>query len=235
MENIRNIRLHSRLRYSCFSFDHIVSRLPSKHKVNLIIINRFDVTMARTMMNTSPTTLTPPSPDPLGRLYKSRPLPPLPTSELQDTSDLIPPPLFSSRSRSRAHSGPRNTTSSPTPSSRAYSQPYTSSLHSTHSSTSLSSPPISPTSSTKRTFHSPPSSPTPSYHVAVSWNPSPRPSLRRKTAPKKESLRSLRKKQSDDCLQRVYQERTLAYLDGSILAGAGVRLGPLHESWEWEV
>jgi hypothetical protein len=59
--------------------------------------------------------------------------------------------------------------------------------------------------------------------------------LKRKVAPKKESLRSLRKKQSDACLQRVYQAQTLAYLNRRILAPGAVRLGPLYESWDWEV
>lgn len=40
--------------------------------------------------------------------------------------------------------------------------------------------------------------------------------LRRKPSPKRESLRALRAKDSDACLQRIYEQQTLAYLEGTM-------------------
>jgi hypothetical protein len=48
--------------------------------------------------------------------------------------------------------------------------------------------------------------------------PAPRPTrpLRRKVSPTHETLRSLRAKESDACLQRVYDEQVSAYLSGAL-------------------
>ncbi|OCL15416.1 hypothetical protein AOQ84DRAFT_184791 [Glonium stellatum] len=51
------------------------------------------------------------------------------------------------------------------------------------------------------------------------WGSVPRSSthfLRRKPSPKRESLRALRAKESDACLQRIYEQQTLAYLEGTM-------------------
>ncbi|KAF2877847.1 hypothetical protein BDV95DRAFT_4400 [Massariosphaeria phaeospora] len=96
------------------------------------------------------------------------------------------------------------------------------------SSSTPSSTPNSPSSRTRVSTYSPCPSPSSSSWTCTStstspspstWSPAPRHSLRRKPSPKKESLRSLRAKESDACLQRIFNQQTLAYLDGSILAG----------------
>lgn len=51
------------------------------------------------------------------------------------------------------------------------------------------------------------------------WGSAPRSPthfLRRKPSPKRESLRALRAKDSDACLQRIYEQQTLAYLEGTM-------------------
>jgi len=42
------------------------------------------------------------------------------------------------------------------------------------------------------------------------------PCLRRKISPKFESLRELRVKESEACLQKMYEQQTMSYLDGSM-------------------
>jgi hypothetical protein len=81
---------------------------------------------------------------------------------------------------------------------------------------------------------SPPSSPkfrTPvlntSYFTPSSWTVAPSPSpfytprhlLRRKKTPRKDTLRVLRAKESDACLQQTYDQRTSTYLDGFVFPG----------------
>lgn len=151
-----------------------------------------------------------------------------------DETDLIPPPLFSSSKRTRL---PPNTTyvavleipDIPSPTSNLDMPPSPSSIRSTIS-TSSSSPSSAPSSPRSRA-RSLSQSPTPSCWATIVWDPTPQHSLRRKPSPKSETLRSLRAKESDACLQRVYNQQTLAYLDGRIFEGrkAGSRLGMVWE------
>ncbi|KAF2495541.1 hypothetical protein BU16DRAFT_392463 [Lophium mytilinum] len=84
-----------------------------------------------------------------------------------------------------------------------------------------------------------PSSPTSSTFSSSSFGSSVRsPSsgprlLRRKPSPKQLSLRALRAKESDACLQRIYERQTMAYLDGTVFGSAprrsGLRRGIAHD------
>lgn len=52
------------------------------------------------------------------------------------------------------------------------------------------------------------------------WEPSqaPKPRLRRTKTPKKETLRDLRARGSDACLQRVYEQQLALYLNGALFS-----------------
>ncbi|KAF2787369.1 hypothetical protein K505DRAFT_128003 [Melanomma pulvis-pyrius CBS 109.77] len=184
-------------------------------------------------------TPTPPPRHPYHRLHP-HPLPPRPES----LEGMVPPPLSISK-RSRTHSPPNfnavhvavfdiphyappSTAGSSPPPSPTWSRSSRSSRSCT--STPASSAPSSPTSrpraltyssspspssssSSSSSFSSP--SPTPS-HWRTPWAPAPRRALRRKTSPRLETLRSLRAKDSDACLQRIYDQQTSAYLLGNI-------------------
>jgi hypothetical protein len=66
-----------------------------------------------------------------------------------------------------------------------------------------------------------------SYFAPTCWTVAPSPTpiynprhlLRRKKSPRKDTLRGLRAKESDACLQRIYDSRTSAYLDGFVFPG----------------
>ncbi|EDU41270.1 Mating-C domain containing protein [Pyrenophora tritici-repentis] len=99
--------------------------------------------------------------------------------------------------------------SSPTPS--VFSTADSASFSASTPSTPATSPPSTPKSGTQ---------PQVCYFTATTWNfktsPSPvyipRNKLRRKDSPRFETLRTLRAKESDACLERVYGQRTSAYL-----------------------
>lgn len=174
---------------------------------------------------------TPPIPDknPNNISYEN-PLPPLPDGSFQIEKGLLPKPLFS-KIKAAATSGHPNIASAdhhhrhrPSPVSRTSSTCTTSSRASSKSSrssvSSAFSSPSTPASSAPnspaflaRSFSFDPESP----WVLASIKPDdvPRPLLRRKNSPKKgeETLRSLRAKGSDACLQRLNYQRTSSYLE----------------------
>jgi hypothetical protein len=160
---------------------------------------------------------TPPVPirHPSHRLHPhNHPLPPLP--ETPSTFSLVPPPLFSRRTY---HGRERIQVTvleipHPSPPSSTRSSTSPSSPHSLSSWTSTSPPDSPPTQTQLLSCYS--SSP-PSIFAATTWNPVPHHSLRRKPSPKRESLRALRAKESDACLQRIYDRQTSAYLDGLLM------------------
>ncbi|KAF2268518.1 hypothetical protein CC78DRAFT_373157 [Lojkania enalia] len=170
-------------------------------------------------MELEPFTPSPTPPVPLrnpGRHMQSRPLPPIP--ETPSTKDLLPPPLFSRRTR---HPNAIPATVLEIPDSPPSYPTYPLSPGSSKSSGSaISSPtssvPSSPTSKTRSLTQSP----TPSCLALISWDPEPQHTLKRKLSPKYETLRSLRAKESEACLQRIYEQQTLAYLSGA-LCGKG--------------
>jgi hypothetical protein len=143
--------------------------------------------------------------------------------DVPNASDLIPLPLFSGRSKrlpqlpptvisvvvfdptypSHSHSSP--TRSLPSPHFTRW--PSSASNTSSSSSISASSTRGSLSSLTRSLSYAP--SPTPSI-----WGSTSPPPLRRKASPKLETLRSLRAKESDACLQEIYQRQTLAYVQG---------------------
>lgn len=84
-------------------------------------------------------------------------------------------------------------------------------------STPLSSAPTSPYSQ-RRSLELTCKSPSSVWYTPVtSPEPqSPRPSLRRKVSPIHDTLRNLRAKESDACLQRVCEEQVSAYLSGAL-------------------
>lgn len=157
-------------------------------------------------------------------------LPPVPIEKR--TTGLVPPPLFSTRKRFPTrvlhvtvhdYSPPASPTGSIGPSS-----PTTSFRSSTSSgiSTCTTSAPASPLQYRPR--HWEPSEPESSHHHAETM---PRRSLRRKPSPKKESLRSLRVKDSEACLQRVYEGRLEKYLNGEIFGGWGCVGEQARDEW----
>ncbi|KAF1809036.1 hypothetical protein P152DRAFT_174261 [Eremomyces bilateralis CBS 781.70] len=74
-------------------------------------------------------------------------------------------------------------------------------------------PPSSLSPKTSIWWMKPASSP-PESHSNSSSSPTRRNhALRRKISPRGETLRALRAKESDDCLQRAYEKQTLAYLN----------------------
>jgi len=172
------------------------------------------------------------------------PTPPLPSRHSyrrlrphrQDAlQDLMPPPLSISKQH-RTHS-PSNTVyvsvfeipqlASSRPSTSNSNRSATRSRSSSsHVSTPVSSAPGSPTLRPRAltcslTSPSPAPSPTPA-NWSTSWESPAHPSLRRKKSPKIDTLRALRAKDSEACLQRLYDEQTSAYLCGFIFSALGV-------------
>ena len=145
----------------------------------------------------------------------------------ENLDDLVPRPLFSERAGRRPtriyvevqdlHSllGPSSSQlsipSSPTASFRSFT-----SYASSESSISTVSGPRSLSRTPK-----PQSYPFPPPDVC-NWgndgdpSPAPTPKLRRIKSPKKETLRDLRAKGSDVCLQRVYEQQLELYLQGAL-------------------
>jgi hypothetical protein len=98
-------------------------------------------------------------------------------------------------------------------------------------SSPLSSAPTSP-SSQRHSVELTCTSPSTVWYTPISSpEPQPRRPLRRKVSPTNDTLRNLRAKQSDACLQRVCDEQVLAYLSDTLFPQARVRpeLGVLDE------
>ncbi|KAF1963525.1 hypothetical protein CC80DRAFT_541457 [Byssothecium circinans] len=150
-------------------------------------------------------------------------------SPRSSTTTLIPQPLFSKRTNPQIPAVFVTIHDIPTPSPSPAS--------------SLRSVPRFPSSISLRTYDSrlslsPPATP-PLRRCIVSslfrppdelnWNDgeetirTPKRALRRKTSPRKETLRSLRIKESEACLQRVYDQRLDAYLNGYLSEQAMLR------------
>ncbi|KAF2000559.1 hypothetical protein P154DRAFT_197725 [Amniculicola lignicola CBS 123094] len=189
------------------------------------------------MVSTRPST-PPPALPPRNPRHHARP-----TSEcLLDAADLVPPPLFARRRRHPLSSIPVPSLAIPDLPAPSHGAEYPSSPDSFKSArSSISSIAASPTStapsspssfqpsfsrtgsstvsSSSPSYSAPPILPLPySYYSRFAWDPIPHHELRRKKSPKQETLRSLRAKESEACLQRMYNQQTLAYLDGSIFA-----------------
>ncbi|OCK79192.1 hypothetical protein K432DRAFT_383295 [Lepidopterella palustris CBS 459.81] len=171
----------------------------------------------------------------------SHPLPPLPPllpSALSHTTELSPPPLFTRRIRrlppgairvtvldisgpSHPYS-PSGSSTGSSPPSPAFKWGSTSPTFNSTASPTSTSPPSSPWS---------PSSPSSSSTSPSTWGRPPPHFLRRKPSPKRESLRALRAKESEACLQRIYERQTRAYLDGTLFlppptkSKSGMQLG----------
>lgn len=171
--------------------------------------------------------------------YYNKPLPPLPYyGAFNIETELVPKPLFSRPTflpPMRAAyavvepSSPiyipsvSSVSMSRTPSLRSSRRSISSSISS--ASTQLSSPPSSPCSQ-RRTLTVSCSSPSTVWHTPHSTpEPHPMRTLRRKVSPTHETLRSLRAKDSDACLQRVYDEQVMAYLSGSLFSRVRMKSG----------
>lgn len=156
--------------------------------------------------------------------YFDKPLPPLPYSSAFDIEvELVPRPLFSRPSvvppacaayavvepQSPIYIPSRSSASmSRTPSLRSSRRSISSSSSSIP--TTLSSAPTSPYSqrrSLELTCTSPICTP----------ETQPRRPLRRRVSPTHDTLRNLRAKESDACLQRICDEQVSAYLSGALL------------------
>ncbi|EOA84785.1 uncharacterized protein SETTUDRAFT_171831 [Exserohilum turcica Et28A] len=146
---------------------------------------------------------TPKRPSPLsGKGSVRRPGPPTHAAPFQPASPMVLSPVTSHAS---------SVTSSPTPSLFSDSASFSASAPSTPS-TPATSPPSSPANRAR----SPMCYFTPAYWtIATSPSPVyiPRQKLRRKDSPKYDTLRTLRAKESDACLERIYDQRTSAYMD----------------------
>lgn len=167
---------------------------------------------------------TPPVPlrNPDHRFPHWHPLPLIPES--RSKQELVPKPLFSKRTRLpppptlhvavydiESPTSELSKLSSP-PSPTASFRSVSSNASSTAPSSTSSSPSVRPRS---LTYAFPP--PDVGYWRNP-WEPAPLPkhALRRKPSPRKETLRSLRVKESEACLQRAYDQQVEAYLDGSL-------------------
>ncbi|KAL6710556.1 hypothetical protein ACN47E_008604 [Coniothyrium glycines] len=162
------------------------------------------------------------------RISYENPLPPLPDGCFQIEKGLLPKPLFSKlKTLPPPQPGLASVNHRPSPVSRTSSTSTTSSRSSSKSSrssvSSAFSSPSTPASSAPnspavlaRTFSFDPD--TPWILASIKPEDVPRPLLRRKNSPKKgeETLRSLRAKGSDACLQRLYYQRTSSYLEGTM-------------------
>ncbi|KAF2631751.1 hypothetical protein BU25DRAFT_195979 [Macroventuria anomochaeta] len=162
--------------------------------------------------------------------YYDKPLPALPYGDAFDIdTELVPKPLFSRPTilppiraayavvepQSPIYIPSISSASIPqAPSLRSSRRSIPSSISSM--STPLSSAPTSPYSQ-RRSLELTCTSPSTVWYTPVSTpEPQPRRPLRRKVSPTHETLRSLRAKESDACLQRVYDEQVSAYISGAL-------------------
>ncbi len=161
--------------------------------------------------------------------YYDNPLPSSPYAAFDIETELVPKPLFS---RPTVLPPVRATYAVVEPSSPIYmssipsastsrAPSLQSSQRSISSSVSSKSTPMSsaPTSPCPRTRSLACSSSPSAWYTPVS-TPVPQPArpLRRKVSPTHETLRSIRAKESDACLQRVYDEQVSAYLSGALFS-----------------
>ena len=166
------------------------------------------------------------------RRFFEKSLPPLPDGSFDIEIELVPRPLFSRPTTlppTDAHFAVVTGQSPVSPPSRSHS---TSSRASSLRSSNGSIMSSASTASRASTASTAPSSISSSPRSRIStWSDSstsdlqPRRSLRRRKLPTDESLRSLRAKQSDACLQQMYDEQTLAYLNGTMFTKARARVG----------
>jgi hypothetical protein len=169
-----------------------------------------------------------------GRRFFEKPLPPLPDGSFDIEIELVPKPLFSrpiTLPPPGMHFAVVTGQSPVSPLNRPHStSSRASSLRSSNDSIMSSASTVS-RASIVSTAPSSISSYSPSHSRMSTWSDSstsdlqPRRSLRRRKPPTDESLRSLRAKQSDACLQRMYDEQTSAYLNGTMFTRARARLG----------
>jgi len=179
-------------------------------------------------------------------------LPPIPDSP--STVGLVPQPLFSRSRRRRTFIAP-DAIRVAVLEIPAHPYPNTQSTSPSSSSSSPSSPGSSPKSASSRPEWSPSSSPdssptsrprslssysatSSSFSTASAWDcwaapvTPAMPTLRRKPSPKMATLRALRAKESDACLQRICGSGVDAYLEGR-LGGNGVARRRMEERiWE---
>lgn len=163
--------------------------------------------------------------------YYDKPLPPVPYRDGFDIeTELVPEPLFSRptmlpptraayavvKPQSPIYIPSISSASvSRTPSPRSSRRSISSSISSM--STPLSSAPTSPYSQ-RRSLELPCKSPSTVWYTPIS-SPEPQPPrrpLRRRVSPTHDTLRNLRAKESDACLQRVCEEQVSAYLSGTL-------------------
>jgi hypothetical protein len=181
-----------------------------------------DMEHSRMMRRTTPP---PPLPhrNPFRRVSDySKPLPLLPKESFHVELELLPAPLFSRSITLPPTAMHVATVELPSPASSPIICPSdSSSASSVHSwvDSIAASPPCTPATSVPNspslraqsfTSLSPP--PTLTMPSPVP-DPTPRPMLKRKKTPRRESLRSLRAKDSDASLQKMYDQRTSVYLD----------------------
>jgi hypothetical protein len=162
--------------------------------------------------------------------YYDKPLPPLPYGNAHDIEmELVPRPLFSRPTvlppirAAYAVVEPQSpiyipsissTSMSRTPSLRSSRRSISSSISSM--STPLSLAPTSPYSQ-RRSLELTCTSPSTVWYTPISTpEPQLRRPLRRKVSPTHDTLRNLRAKESDACLQKVYDEQVSAYLSGAL-------------------
>jgi hypothetical protein len=166
------------------------------------------------------------------RRFFEKPLPPLPDGSFDIEIELVPKPLFSRPTTlppPDTHFAVVTAQSPVSPLSRSHStSSRPSSLRSSNGSIMSS---VSAASRASTVSTAPSSVSSSSYSRMSTWSNSsasdlqPRRSLRRRKLPTDESLRSLRAKQSDACLQRMYDEQTLAYLNGTMFTSARAKMG----------
>ncbi|OAL51933.1 hypothetical protein IQ07DRAFT_397723 [Pyrenochaeta sp. DS3sAY3a] len=150
-----------------------------------------------------------------------KPLPPLPNVTTVE-EELLPRPLFYRTMTLPPKTVEDDPVDQPSPTLSACTVSSTVPSISSSSIGSTSTRPSTPATSAPSSPSSRARSLTYMYPLPTWNNPSyspslvPRHALRRKKSPRKDSLRSLRAKDSEACLQRVYDQRTSAYLDGSL-------------------
>lgn len=161
--------------------------------------------------------------------YYDKPLPPVPYSDAFDIEvELVPKPLFSRptvlppTSAAYAVVEPQSpiyvpsASMSRTPSLRSTRRSINSSISSM--SSPLSSAPTSPYSQ-RRPLELTCTSPSTKWYTPICTpEDQPRRPLRRRVSPIHDTLRNLRAKESDACLQRVCGEQVSAYLSGTLFS-----------------
>ncbi|KAJ4984695.1 hypothetical protein SVAN01_09809 [Stagonosporopsis vannaccii] len=169
--------------------------------------------------------------------YYNKQLPPLPYSDAIDIEiELVPKPLFSRPTvlppTCAAYAVVEPQSPIYTPSQYSAGMSRTPSLRSSRRSissssssmpTSVSSAPTSPYSQ-RRSLELTCTSPSTVWYTPICTPElQPRRPLRRRVSPTHDTLRNLRAKESDACLQRVCDEQVSAYLSGTLFSRATVK------------